>query len=45
MDNNTFIPQAFIDKMSGILPDHLNVEELVAACRRPLRQSNSSEHP
>lgn len=39
MDNNTFIPQAFIDKMSSILPDHLDIDDLVAACRRPLRRA------
>ena len=39
MDSNTFIPQAFIDKMSTILPDNLNIDELVAACRRPLRRA------
>ena len=39
MDSNTFIPQAFIDKMSSILPENLNIDELVAACRRPLRRA------
>ncbi|WP_299659587.1 16S rRNA (cytosine(1407)-C(5))-methyltransferase RsmF [uncultured Psychromonas sp.] len=39
MDSNTFIPQAFIDKMSTILPSHLNVEDLVSSCRRPLRRA------
>jgi len=39
MDNNTFIPQEFIDKMSTILPEDLNIEELIAACRRPLRRA------
>ena len=39
MDSNTFIPQAFIDKMSTILPENLNIDELVAACRRPLRRA------
>jgi 16S rRNA (cytosine1407-C5)-methyltransferase len=39
MDNNTFIPQAFIDKMTHILPANLNIDELVAACRRPLRRA------
>ena len=39
MDSNTFIPQAFIDKMTNILPEHLHIEDLVAACRRPLRRA------
>jgi len=39
MDNNTFIPQAFIDKMVSILPTNLNIDDLVAACRRPLRRA------
>ena len=39
MDSNTFIPQAFIDKMSTILPAHLNIDDLVASCRRPLRRA------
>ncbi|MGJ8582133.1 MAG: 16S rRNA (cytosine(1407)-C(5))-methyltransferase RsmF [Psychromonas sp.] len=39
MDNNTFIPQAFIDKMVEILPEQLNIDELLSACRRPLRRA------
>ncbi|TEW56146.1 16S rRNA (cytosine(1407)-C(5))-methyltransferase RsmF [Psychromonas sp. RZ22] len=39
MDSNTFIPQAFIDKMSDILPSHLHIDDLVDACRRPLRRA------
>ena len=39
MDSNTFIPQSFIDKMSTILPENLNIDELIAACRRPLRRA------
>ncbi|WP_409439647.1 16S rRNA (cytosine(1407)-C(5))-methyltransferase RsmF [Psychromonas sp. GE-S-Ul-11] len=39
MDNNTFIPQAFIDKMIGILPEQLNIDDLLNACRRPLRRA------
>ena len=39
MDNNTFIPQAFIDKMRTILPEQLNIDDLLAACRRPLRRA------
>tara|TARA_R110001592_G_scaffold250146_5_gene512728 strand:+ start:1536 stop:1961 length:426 start_codon:yes stop_codon:yes gene_type:complete len=39
MDSNTFIPQAFIDKMTNILPEHLHIDDLVASCRRPLRRA------
>ena len=39
MDNNTFIPQDFIDKMSSILPSHLHIDDLISACRRPLRRA------
>jgi 16S rRNA (cytosine1407-C5)-methyltransferase len=39
MDNNTFIPQAFIDKMANILPTNLHIDDLIAACRRPLRRA------
>ena len=39
MDSNTFIPTAFIEKMSTILPDNLNIEDLISACRRPLRRA------
>ena len=39
MDSNTFIPAAFIEKMATILPSHLDVEALEAACRRPLRRA------
>ena len=39
MDNNTFIPQDFIEKMSSILPPQHNIDELVSACRRPLRKA------
>ena len=39
MDSNTFIPPAFIDKMSTILPDGLHIDDLISACRRPLRRA------
>ncbi|WP_413692968.1 NOL1/NOP2/sun family putative RNA methylase [Psychromonas sp. KJ10-2] len=39
MDSNTFIPQAFIDKMINILPEQLNIDDLLSACRRPLRRA------
>jgi len=39
MDSNTFIPPAFIEKMAHILPDNLNINDLLDACRRPLRKA------
>jgi len=39
MDSNTFIPEEFINKMTTLLPKHLNIEDLMAACRRPLRRA------
>ena len=39
MYNNTLLPQAFIDKMSGILPEQLNIEDFIESCHRPLRRA------
>ncbi len=39
MDSNTLLPQPFIDKMSGILPKHLNIQDLIEFCHRPLRRA------
>jgi 16S rRNA (cytosine1407-C5)-methyltransferase len=39
MHNNTLLPQAFIDKMSGILPKQLNIEDFIESCHRPLRRA------
>lgn len=39
MDNNTFIPSDFVDKMSTILPQNLVIKDLIDACRRPLRRA------
>ncbi|MEL0629248.1 16S rRNA (cytosine(1407)-C(5))-methyltransferase RsmF [Psychromonas aquatilis] len=39
MDSNTFIPADFLEKMATILPLHLDINELEAACRRPLRRA------
>ena len=39
MHTNTLLPQAFIDKMSGILPEQLNMEDFIASCHRPLRRA------
>lgn len=36
---NTLLPQAFIDKMSGIMPAHLNMDEFITACHTPLRKA------
>lgn len=39
MDSNTLLPQPFIDKMSSILPEHLNIQDLITYCQRPLRRA------
>ncbi|MCW8996047.1 MAG: 16S rRNA (cytosine(1407)-C(5))-methyltransferase RsmF [Psychromonas sp.] len=39
MDSNTLLPQPFIDKMSQILPKHLNIQELIEFSHRPLRRA------
>mgnify|MGYP001418054864 CR=1 FL=1 len=39
MDSNTLLPQPFIDKMSNILPKHLNIQDLIEFCQRPLRRA------
>ena len=39
MDSNTLLPQPFIDKMSNILPEHLNIQDLIKFCQRPLRRA------
>ena len=39
MDSNTLLPQPFIDKMNTILPTHLNIEDLINICHRPLRKA------
>ncbi len=39
MHKNTLLPQAFIDKMSGILPEQLNIEDFIESCHRPLRRA------
>lgn len=39
MHPNVFIPQAFIDLMQEQMPSHLNLDELLDACRRPLKRS------
>lgn len=39
MHSNTRLPQAFIDKMTGILPKQLNIEDFIDVCQRPLRRA------
>ena len=36
---NTFIPEHFIDDVKTYLPAHLNLDDFLNACRRPLRKS------
>ena len=39
MDSNTLLPQPFVDKMKQILPDHLDIQDLIESCQRPLRRA------
>ncbi|MGR5520329.1 16S rRNA (cytosine(1407)-C(5))-methyltransferase RsmF [Vibrio sp. PNB22_4_2] len=39
MHSNVYIPDAFLEKIQTILPAHLNMEDFVAACQKPLRKS------
>ncbi|WP_261817383.1 16S rRNA (cytosine(1407)-C(5))-methyltransferase RsmF [Vibrio gallicus] len=39
MHPNVYIPQQFIDLMQQQLPAHLDLDELLEACRRPLKRS------
>lgn len=39
MDSNTLLPRPFIDKMQQILPEHLNIQDLIDFCQRPLRRA------
>jgi len=39
MDSNPLLPQPFIDKMSAILPAHLDITDLITFCQRPLRRA------
>lgn len=39
MDSNTLLPSAFIDKMSNILPEHLDIQDFIEFCQRPLRRA------
>jgi len=39
VENNQLLPQAFIEKMASILPEHLSLQEFVDSCHQPLRRS------
>ncbi len=39
VDANTFIPEHFIDDVKTYLPAHLDIDDFINACRRPLRKS------
>ena len=39
VENNKLLPQAFIDKMASILPEHLSLQEFVDSCHQPLRRA------
>lgn len=39
VQNNKLLPQAFIDKMAGILPEKLDIQSFVDSCHMPLRRS------
>ena len=39
VENNKLLPQAFIDKMAGILPEQLSLQDFVNCCHQPLRRS------
>lgn len=36
---NVYLPDAFLQEMASILPDHLTMDDFIAACQRPLRKS------
>ncbi|EKZ8662314.1 16S rRNA (cytosine(1407)-C(5))-methyltransferase RsmF [Vibrio alginolyticus] len=39
MHPNVYIPDAFLEKIQTILPAHLNMEDFIASCQKPLRKS------
>ncbi|USD42467.1 16S rRNA (cytosine(1407)-C(5))-methyltransferase RsmF [Vibrio sp. SCSIO 43135] len=39
MHSNITLPAEFLSEMEAIMPSHLNMEDFVAACQRPLRKS------
>lgn len=36
---SAFLPPAFLDATRAIMPDHLSMDDFIAACQRPLRRS------
>ncbi|PAJ74213.1 16S rRNA (cytosine(1407)-C(5))-methyltransferase RsmF [Pseudoalteromonas sp. NBT06-2] len=39
MNQNTYIPQAFIDDVKSYIPDHLCINDYINTCKQPLRRS------
>lgn len=39
MHPNIHIPEAFIEQIRQIMPEHLNLDEFIACCKTPLRRS------
>ncbi len=39
MSKTISLPKAFINHIANILPKHLNIDDFIAACSRPLRRS------
>ncbi|MEZ8102626.1 16S rRNA (cytosine(1407)-C(5))-methyltransferase RsmF [Vibrio bivalvicida] len=39
MHHNVYLPEEFLSEIESILPNHLNMDDFVAACQRPLRKS------
>ena len=39
MHPNIKLPEAFLQQIESIMPSHLDMEEFIAACKRPLRRS------
>jgi len=39
MDKHTYIPDAFLDDVASYLPEHLQLQDFVAACQRPLKRA------
>ncbi|MCW8344450.1 16S rRNA (cytosine(1407)-C(5))-methyltransferase RsmF [Vibrio sp. ZSDZ65] len=39
MHSNVYIPDDFLTHIASQLPEHLNMDDFVAACQRPLRKS------
>lgn len=39
MHPNVYIPDAFLEKIQTILPAHLNMDDFISSCQKPLRKS------